>query len=315
MARLPGNDQTSLMPSSVLRRVARVLAGPGRAGPATSGAGQVVALFRASHPEPAAAVTTVAGLLAWGFGHRPAGVVAVVLTVAASQLAVGWANDALDAERDAVVGRTDKPIAAGLVSQRTTARAAVAATLATPTLALTTNPVAAAVATIGLLSALLYDWPLKSSPLSVLPYAVSFGSMPAFVVLALPGTPAPPVWLVTAAALLGAGAHFANVLPDLDDDARTGVRGLPHRLGSGGSRAAAIGLLLAATTTLVLGPPGPPSPVGLAAVTTAVLVPPLLWYGERLTARARPRSVVAFRSVLIIALIDVILLVTSGPQT
>lgn len=272
----------------------------------------VLGLLRASHPEPAAAVTTVAGLLAWGVGHRPAGIVAVVLTVLASQLAVGWTNDALDADRDAAVGRTDKPVAAGALRRRTAGLAAVLAALATPVLALTTNPVAAAWATVGLLSALLYDWPLKSTPVSVLPYAVSFGSLPAFVVLALPGGPAPPVWLVAAAACLGAGAHFANVLPDLADDARTGVRGLPHRLGPAGSRAAAAGLLLAATVTLVFGPPGPPSWAGLSAVAAAVLMPAVAGYGERAATRAGGRPVAAFRAVMVVALIDVVLLVASG---
>ncbi|WP_200210263.1 UbiA family prenyltransferase [Micromonospora coerulea] len=272
----------------------------------------VLGLVRASHPEPAAAVTTVAGLLAWGAGHRPAGVAAVVLTVLASQLAVGWSNDALDADRDAAVGRTDKPVATGALSRRSTGLAAVLAALATPVLALATNPVAAVWATVGLLSALLYDWPLKSTPVSVLPYAVSFGSLPAFVVLALPGAPAPPVWLVAAAACLGAGAHFANVLPDLADDARTGVRGLPHRLGPAGSRLAAAGLLLAATVTLVFGPPGPPSWAGLSAVAAAVLVPAVGGYGGRAAARAGGRPVAAFRAVMVVALIDVVLLVASG---
>ncbi|WP_435871031.1 UbiA family prenyltransferase [Micromonospora musae] len=288
VARLPGNIQTSLMSTSVL------------------------GLVRASHPEPAAAVTLVAGLLAVGVGHRPAGVVTVVLVVLASQLAVGWANDALDAGRDSAVGRTDKPIPAGAVSRRTVAVGAVLAALATPVLALSTNPTAAAWMTAGLVSALLYDWPLKSGPASVLPYAFSFGTLPAFVVLALPGAPAPPVWLVAAAACIGAGAHFANVLPDLADDARTGVRGLPHRIGATGSRVAAAVLLLAATGTLVLGPPGPPSGVGLAAVVTAVVVPPLSWYGGRGAARSGRRPVAAFRAVMLVALIDVVLLVTSG---
>ena len=79
---------------------------------------------------------------------------------------------------------------------------------------------------LGLVSALLYDWPLKSTPVSVLPYAVSFACLPAFVVLGA-GRPrrcgcSPPV------ACSAPGAHFVNTLPDLDDDARTGVRGLPH---------------------------------------------------------------------------------------
>ncbi|PZG17608.1 hypothetical protein C1I95_15140 [Micromonospora craterilacus] len=268
----------------------------------------VLGLVRASHPEPTAAVTTVAGLLAVGVGHPPGGIAAVTLTVAASQFTVGWTNDLLDADRDATVGRTDKPVATGAVGRRTVAVAAVLAGCGTVAMALTTNPTAALWATIGLISALLYDWPLKSTPISVLPYAVSFGALPAFVVLALPGAPAPPVWLVAAAALLGAGAHFANVLPDLADDARTGVRGLPHRLGSAGSRAAAFGLLIAATVTLALGPPGPPSGVGLAAVAAAVIVPAVAWC----TDRAGARPVAAFRAVMLVALIDVVLLVTSG---
>jgi heme o synthase len=272
----------------------------------------VLGLVRASHPEPTVAVTVVAGLLAWGVGHSPADLAPVVGTVLASQLAVGWSNDALDAGRDATVGRTDKPVASGVVRRRTVAVAAAVAATVTPLLALATNPTAALWATLGLVSALLYNRPLKSTPFSALPYAVSFGSLPAFVVLALPGAPAPPVWLVAAAALLGAGAHFANVLPDLADDARTGVRGLPHRLGPAGSRVAAAGLLLAATVTLVAGPPGPPSWLGLSAIAAAVVVPPLGWYGARAAARAGRRPVAAFRAVMVVALIDVVLLVASG---
>ncbi|WP_410814620.1 UbiA family prenyltransferase [Micromonospora sp. 067-2] len=273
---------------------------------------RVLGLVRASHPEPGVAVTTVAGLLAWGVGHRPSGIISVVLAVLASQLAVGWTNDALDAERDATVGRTDKPVAAGAVGRRTTAWAATVAAVACPLLALTTNPVAAFWLTVALISALLYDWPLKATAFSVLPYAVSFAALPAFVVLALPGEPSPPGWLLVAGACLGAGAHFANVLPDLADDARTGVRGLPHRMGATGSRMAAAGLLLAATAALVLGPPGPPSAVGLAAVGTAAVVPPLSWYAGRSAVRDGGRPVAAFRAVLLVALIDVVLLVASG---
>ncbi|MEV6693306.1 UbiA family prenyltransferase [Micromonospora sp. NPDC051196] len=272
----------------------------------------VLGLVRASHPEPTAAVTTVAGLLAAGTGHPPGGIATVALTVAASQFAVGWTNDLVDADRDALVGRADKPVAAGLVSRRLVAVAAVLAVTTTVALALTTNPMAALWATIGLVSALLYDWPLKSTAISVLPYTISFGALPAFVVLALPGAPAPPVWLVVAAALLGAGAHFANVLPDLADDARTGVRGLPHRLGPAGSRWAAVGLLVTATGTLVFGPPGPPSGAGLAAIAAAVLITISAWYAGRAAERAGARPVAAFRAMMLVAVIDVVLLVTSG---
>lgn len=269
-------------------------------------------LIRASHPEPAVAVSTVTALLAWGVGHRPAAVGAVAATVLATQLAVGWTNDWLDAGRDAQVGRADKPIPAGQVGRRAVGVAGLVAALATPLLGLTTNSTAATWITLALLSALLYNWPLKFTAASVLPYAFSFGVLPAFVVLALPGAPTPPVWLVAAGALLGAGGHFANVLPDLADDARTGVRGLPHRLGALGARAAAVVLLLAATVVLVLGPPGPPSWAGLAAVAAAVVVLPIGWYAARPGRDGATRPVAVFRAVMLVAVIDVALLVASG---
>ena len=74
---------------------------------------RILDLLRSAHPEPAAAVTTVAALLAVVVGRGPGGVAAVAATLGASQLCVGWTNDWLDADRDRVVGRQDKPVAAG----------------------------------------------------------------------------------------------------------------------------------------------------------------------------------------------------------
>jgi 4-hydroxybenzoate polyprenyltransferase len=248
-------------------------------------------------------------LLAIGVGHRGWRILGVFLAVAATQLAVGWVNDWLDAGRDRHAGRRDKPVAAGAVSARTVGVAGLLAALAVPLLALPFGPGPAVLLSVATLCALLYDWPLKSTVFSVLPYLVAFGLLPAFVVTALPGHPAPPAWLVAAGALLGGGAHFANVLPDLDDDAATGVRGLPHRLGATGSAAAAAMLLLGATLTLVFGPAGAPSWAGWAAAGTAVVVLPLGWYAGR---RARGRRVAMFRAVIVVALIDVLLLIFSG---
>jgi 4-hydroxybenzoate polyprenyltransferase len=272
----------------------------------------VLGLIRASHPEPAVAVTTVSALLAWGIGQPPAGIAAVAATVLASQLAVGWVNDWLDADRDTAVARVDKPLANQVLSRRTVGGAGLFAALATPLFGLTTNPTAAACATAALVSALLYNWPFKSTPVSVLPYVLSFAALPAFVVLALPGAPVPPGWLVAAGGLLGGGAHFANALPDLEDDARTGVHGLPHRIGPAGSRVAAAGLLLAATAVLVFGPPGPPSWAGLAAITAAAVVLPAGWYASRVAAGRGERPVAGFRAVMLVAVVDVVLLVASG---
>jgi protoheme IX farnesyltransferase len=270
---------------------------------------RALALLRSSHPEPGGAVTLAMTLLAVGVGHRGWRLVGVALAVAATQLAVGWVNDWLDADRDRVAGRRDKPVASGEVSRRTVGVAGLLSALTVPLLGVPFGLVATVCITLVGVFALLYDWPLKSTVLSVVPYLVAFGLLPAFVVVALPGHPAPPLWLVAAGSLLGGGAHFANVLPDLADDAATGVRGLPHRIGAAWSQVAAAGLLLAATLTLVLGPAGPPSWAGIAAAVAAVVVLPFGWYAA---SRATGRPVAMFRAVIVVALIDIVLLIFSG---
>jgi len=271
-----------------------------------------VALLKASHPEPGAAVTLALTLLAVGVGHSAWGVAGVAAAIGATQLSVGWVNDWLDADRDRATGRADKPVASGAVSRRTVGIAGLIASLAVPVLGLPFGAAATICITLVGVFALLYDWPLKSTPLSIVPYLVAFGLMPAFVVLALPGHPWPPAWLVAAGALLGGGAHFANVLPDLADDAATGVVGLPHRLGAAWSQVAAGCLLLAATLTLVLGPAGPPTWPGLAAAAAAVVVLPSGWYAGKKALKRGTRQAAMFRSVIVVALIDVVLLVLSG---
>ncbi len=269
----------------------------------------VVGLVRASHPEPAVAVTVAATFLAVVTGRDARGAAAVAAAVLASQLAVGWHNDWLDAERDRASGRRDKPLATGDLARRTVGiSAAVAAALTVP-LALLSGPKAAAVAALGLASALAYNWLLKFTAASVVPYAVSFAALPSFVVLGLPGAPTPPMWLVLAGATLGAGAHFANVLPDLADDARTGVRGLPHRLGAAGSTVAA-----GASARRGERPPR-------AGATGRALAPHPGWGSARrwsscssagTSSSAAPDSRSAFRAVMVAALIDVALLLTAG---
>jgi protoheme IX farnesyltransferase len=270
---------------------------------------RALALLRSSHPEPGGAVTVAMTLLAAGVGHRGWALLGIFLAVGATQLAVGWVNDWLDADRDRRAGRRDKPVAAGDISPRTVGLAGLIAAVVVPFLGLPFGPVATLLISLVGIFALLYDWPLKSTVFSIVPYLVAFGLLPAFVVVALPGHPAPPAWLVAAGALLGGGAHFANVLPDLADDAATGVRGLPHRLGATGSSIAAALLLLGATLALVFGPPGPPSWAGWAAGAATVVVLPL---GAYATRRARGRGVAMFRAVIMVALLDVLLLIFSG---
>jgi protoheme IX farnesyltransferase len=272
-----------------------------------TGVRQAVALLRACHPEPTLAVTLVAVALAGASGRDFQGLLAVGLAILTGQLSVGWFNDYLDADRDRTAKRQDKPVATGVIARRSVRTAtAVAAIICVP-FSLMSGILAGVAHVVAVASAWTYNLGLKSTPLSVLPYAISFGLLPAFVIQGLPGHPAPPLWLVGAGALLGCGAHFANVLPDLEADAATGVRGLPHRLGAKGSRLVAAALLLTASAVLAAGPPGPPTVTAWAAMVAAFAI---LAAGYALSRR--PNSRAFFRSVLVVAVIDVVLLIGSG---
>ncbi|HYS38427.1 MAG TPA: UbiA family prenyltransferase, partial [Pseudonocardiaceae bacterium] len=211
-------------------------------------------MVRACHPDACAAVAAVAVLLGIAMGGSAVRVVLVGAAVFVGQLSIGWLNDYLDAPRDIVAGRTGKPIVAGQASRRAVGLAAVVAGVCCVPLSLSVGLVAGAVHLVAVAFAVAYDAWLKSTAVSVLPYLVSFGLLPVFVVLAEGHRVV--WWLPTAGALLGAGAHFANVLPDLAGDMATGVRGLPHRLGVRISRWCAVLLLMGAAAVLVVGPVG-----------------------------------------------------------
>jgi 4-hydroxybenzoate polyprenyltransferase len=115
--------------------------------------------------------------------------------------------------------------------------------------------------TMGILALLVgagwaYNLGLKSTPWSGVMYLLGFGPLPAYAASTLPGQPAPRFWVCVAAGLVGLGAHFVNVLPDLAADLSSGVRGLPQlvaaRWGPGAARAAALVLLLSASALLVV---------------------------------------------------------------
>ncbi len=260
------------------------------------------ALVKACHPEPTAAVTAMATALAHAAGARTPWVAAAFLS---GQLTTGWTNDWLDRDRDRVSHRADKPVVQGSVAASTVGRAALLAAILCVPLSLAMGLAAGLVHLVAVSSAAAYNLGLKSSVASFAPYAVSFGLVPSIVTLSA-GSGFAPAWATTAGALLGVGAHLVNVLPDLDDDAATGVRGLPHRLGRSTSTVVAAVLLLAATLVLALGP-GHPGPVVIAVVGVAAGVT-----GTGLLLGRRPGSRAAFLAAIVVAAVDVALLVARG---
>lgn len=178
----------------------------------------------------------------------PAGRTALLAAaVLVGQLSVGWANDAIDSARDQAVGRTDKPLATGELRPAVAMGAARLALGADVPLSLAVGWRAGAAHLVAVGWAWLYDARLKAGVFSVVPFLVSFGLLPLVVAAALPGAPAVRPLLVVAGAACGAAAHFANTVGDAADDAATGVRGLPQRVGERGSvLVAAVAVALAA---------------------------------------------------------------------
>jgi 4-hydroxybenzoate polyprenyltransferase len=268
----------------------------------------LVRLVRATHPEPTVAVTAfvlAAGLSA-GLGVRAVLLAAAVL---AGQVSVGWSNDYIDRDRDRRAGRLGKPLASGALPAPLVARCAGGALVACTGLSLAVGLRPAAGHLVAVAAAWQYNAGLKGTRWSFVPYLVSFGLVPVVVVtLALPGHPAPRLPIVAAAALLGVAAHFANTVPDEEFDRRTGVRGLPQRLGARRSVLVAAALVFAATGLLLVGT-GPklaaygPAAAALAATVAGVVA--VLRLG---------RSAVAFRTVLVAVGLLVVGVVLSGPR-
>ena len=266
------------------------------------------ALILACHPLPTLAVTGISAGLAALAGLNASTSSLMVLAVFTGQLSIGWSNDRIDAARDREVRRTDKPIAAGEVPAEIVTAAIAVALTASVVLSLLLGYRAGLVSVFTVGCGWSYNLWLKATVLSWLPYALAFGLLPAVATLALSSRRWPVWWALTAGALLGVAAHIANVLPDLQADEATGVRGLPHRLGLRASVVVAPLLLVAASGVIVfagatrLG--GWRWPAFSACVVVAATAAS--------TGLARPSSRYFFVGTILIAAADVALFGLSG---
>lgn len=265
---------------------------------------RIGALLRAAHPEPSLAVTLAASALALGAGlGARSGLVA--LAVGSGQVSIGWSNDWLDRDRDRASERADKPVARDEVGARTVLAAALVALGVCVVASLGLGVAAGVTHLVGVAAGWLYNAHAKHTWWSVAPWAVAFGLLPAVVTLAEPLAQPPAWWLVVAGALLGSGAHLANAIPDLDDDRRTGVTGLPHRLGRRRSLATTVVLVAFGILVVVIGPGLRPAGIALGAVAAALL-------GAVVVAGLRGRDRWAFRGTVALLLLLAVGVVAGG---
>jgi 4-hydroxybenzoate polyprenyltransferase len=257
----------------------------------------MVPILRLVHPAPTLAVVTLSAALAAILASQ-AGSVSVLrlvfttISVLGSQIMTGALNDWADRDRDRLTGRA-KPIAEGRVSAETALGLAgfgafvqLVASIPLGGLALLFGAAASA-------SAVAYNLWLSRTPLSVVPYLVSFGLLPLWIAA---GMDVPLERVAVAPLLVGpfaAAAHLANTLRDFDADARIGSRSLAQVLG----RRRAFGTAFALAMTVGIGVglsfiAGDTLDVltailgltGVAAIAQGIAGPARLWTGMLIAA-------------------------------
>ena len=256
----------------------------------------IIGLAKASHFGPTMTVTITSFLLAtnlWWEG--PAYIIA--FGVFLGQLLVGFTNDLKDFQDDQKHNRRNKPLVSGGITEKQLRRAikiiaplAVAVNIFGPL-----GIKGGLIYLFGVGMGISYNLYFKSTLLSPLPYAIAFAALVACIVVATDRNP--PLWLMSAAALLGVAAHFANVLKDIDQDLTSGIKGLPQKLGKTNSRIIVSILLI--TTTLLLNHTQPNTPllvIGLIASVITSFAPNKLM----------------FTCLMITAVIDVALLINAA---
>ncbi len=268
-------------------------------------AGLARGLAGACHPAPTVAVTAIAVLLGADVGLSAGRIAVLGAAVLTGQLSIGWSNDRIDARRDTVSARADKPAATGQVPLAVLSAAAGAALVSTIVLSSLLGTPAAVAALTLVAAGWAYNLGLKATVLSGAAYLIGFGALPAAPYLALPGQPWPPWWAPVTGALLGLAAHFANVLPDLRADARTGVRGLPQRLGPRVGVVVMAAALAAAAMVLGVSPDRSSTALAVTAWTGGLVAAVVV----AIAAIRTPDSPMAFRITLAVAVLDVVLLI------
>ena len=206
--------------------------------------------LRAAHFGPTVIVTTASFLLSLS-QYSIIDSLRVAIAIFAGQLVVGWSNDFIDAPLDIAAHRTKKPIVSKEINPEQLKKSILVALLAALLLSLFSplGLTGTLIHFLGILSATFYNFKLKSTIISPLPYIVSFGALPWAIYL--PAGNQPPLWLFIDFMLIAVAFHFFNVLKDFQWDINQGVLGLPQRLGRNASLVISISLVISAIFVLI----------------------------------------------------------------
>lgn len=213
-------------------------------------------LLRLLHPFPTAmnvVATLLFAALAWRGWPGWDAAARLAAGMFAAQGAIGVANDYADRDLDRVA-KPRKPLVAGWVSPRAALVALAALVVAALGTAASFGPASLGLMGAALVVGLLYDFRLKRTALSWLPYLVAIPLEPLWVWTALGRFTPRLLWLYPLGAAPLLALHLANALADDAGDAARGVAGVVQRLGR--RRATAllwVAALLPAALALPLG--------------------------------------------------------------
>ncbi len=173
----------------------------------------------------------------------------MLATVLVGQAILGWHNDLVDRERDALHEIPRKPLADGRLDPGNVWYALIVALLLVIPLSISVGVTAGTFYLASLIIAIVGNVALRRGRLSPLPWMASFALFPFYLSYGGYGGDAegaaPEPAMVVFAALLGLGVHFLRAIWGLVEDDREGWTYLPLVLGR---RLGATRLLVIATT-------------------------------------------------------------------
>ncbi len=234
----------------------------------------------AAHAFPLMAVMVLTALIALvsADGEPDASrLVALLVAMLASQLAIGWSNDYLDLEVDAL-HQPWKPIVRGDIDAVKVPFAIFCALVVSFAAGMTLGWLPLLLLIVGTSAGLAYNLWLKASRFSALPYLVGLGVLPPFVWTALGVYEDDFLGLYLVATPLALAAHLANVLPDVESDRDQGRQTLAVALGVARSLLVLAVCLLAPLPLLAVAQVALDDGKGAGFYDVSILIPVLVAY-------------------------------------
>ena len=188
-------------------------------------------LVRLVHPFPFALAAAVALALALVAGATVGRAALLGMAMLAIQFSIEAFNDVFNAPADAVAGRS-RPLLDCRIPARVALRVAAVAGPVGLVLAALAGPAALVLALTGHGIGLAYDFRLKASPWSWLPYAMGVPLLPVFAWVGATGELPVPILVLAGLGVLGGTAlAIANSLADPERDAASRTSTVATTLG------------------------------------------------------------------------------------